>query len=230
MSSTAAASKTAKAYRHLRQFIEEGRFNGEKPLTEKELARRLGMSRGPIRESLVRLQSEGLLQAKGSRRGRVVTQFTEDQDLGELLFRYELREQIEVGAVRLAAKNMNGWQIDHLASLAAKVTEYTLSGESEPRYAATSEFHHYLIANCGNPLLFQVWEQFRLSPPRPKSVETEQRIFQNMPAEQRDQPWLEDVVEAIAAHDQDRAESLMRVRIRAVTEALRKSLWTNGPK
>jgi DNA-binding GntR family transcriptional regulator len=215
-------TKSDLAYRRLRELIAAGGFDGGERLTESKLAVQLGMKRGPIRESLLRLQAEGLLKSRGSRRSRVIM-YTEDQDPRDMLHRYEVREQIEAGAAGLAAKNMNGWQIDALRELAMQVGQYADPSQTGQLYAAGMEFHQYLVANCGNPVLLAVWERERLAPPQPRSWEMEQKLREQMPPE-HERASLLDVVDAIAVHDQDRAERLMKQRIRFVTNALRKVL------
>jgi DNA-binding GntR family transcriptional regulator len=55
------------AYLKLRDWIIEGSFPPGMQLRDKELAERLGVSRTPIREALLRLEDEGLVQTKPNR-------------------------------------------------------------------------------------------------------------------------------------------------------------------
>lgn len=52
------------AYIKLRDWILEGTFTPGMKLKDKELAKELGVSRTPIREALLRLEDEGLVQTK----------------------------------------------------------------------------------------------------------------------------------------------------------------------
>jgi DNA-binding GntR family transcriptional regulator len=217
-------SKTSQAYRQIRILIEGGHLGAGQRVTESKVAKMVGISRGPVRESLVRLEAEGLLSHGGSRRSRTVA-YTEDQNPEEMLQRYELREQIESGAVRLAAKNLTGWQIDRLMRLAKQADEARRSSDRQARYDAYSRFHQYLLANCGNPMFLEVWKTQRLAPTQPRSPEVEEMILANMPDLEADRAVLAEVVKAIAAHDPDRAELLMKQCIRHITEALRKTIW-----
>jgi DNA-binding GntR family transcriptional regulator len=219
-------SKTSQAYRQIKVLIEAGHLGAGQRVTETKLAKLVGMGRGPVRESLLRLEAEGLLHHKGSRRSRVVA-YTEDQNPSEMLRRYELREQIEGGAARLASKNMTGWQIDRLMQLACQLDETDRSHDRDARHEAGGEFHQFLIANCGNPLYLEVWQSQRLAPPQPRSPELEDMILGIADAfdGRGERGTLVEVVEAIAAHDPDRAETLMKHRVRSITEALRKTVW-----
>src|SRR6476646_9135645 len=65
-------------------------------LVEAEIARQLGISRGPVREALAKLRAEGLVYDE-PRRGSFVAELT-DHDVHEI---YELRAALELQAVRL---------------------------------------------------------------------------------------------------------------------------------
>ena len=54
-------SKQSVAYNYLRMAIITGRYPPEKPLVEREICDKLGVSRTPVREALRRLGSEGLV-------------------------------------------------------------------------------------------------------------------------------------------------------------------------
>jgi len=216
--------KSSSAYQRLRRMIEAGQIPIGERLTEAGAIQLTGLGRGPVRESLLRLEAEGLLQQRGARRSRVVG-YVEEENQQDKLLRSELREQIESGAARLAAKNMTGWQIERLCRLAQQVDHFFETGDDEKRYQAAYEFHEYLLSNCGNPLMLQAWQSFRLAPGRPRTRHNEQLIQSQIPEQERDRPsWL-DVAEAIARHDQELAEQLAKRRIRHVTEALRHVAW-----
>lgn len=88
------STKADSAYRQLRDLIQKGSVSPGERITEALAAKMVGMGRGPVRESLLRLEAEGWLRHKGEHQSRVVV-YVEDQDPREMLFRYELREQID---------------------------------------------------------------------------------------------------------------------------------------
>jgi DNA-binding GntR family transcriptional regulator len=219
-----AGTKAMEAYHRLRTLIIDGKFKSGDRLTAAAAAKLVRMGRGPIRESLLRLEAEGLLMNRGNRRSRVIV-YTEDEDRGKLLERYELREQIEAGAARLAAKNMSGRQIGELRQLAQRTVELERTGDREQRYKSNYEFHRYLVANCGNALMFEFWQNFHLVPTRPRTTRFEDEIRSHIAPNDRVHPNCVDVVEAIAQHDQDRAEEVMRRMLRLVTIAIEQTVW-----
>jgi DNA-binding GntR family transcriptional regulator len=80
----------------LRERLLGGGFVPGERLVEAEIARQLGISRGPVREALAKLRAEGLVYDE-PRRGSFVAELT-DHDVREI---YELRAALEMQAVRL---------------------------------------------------------------------------------------------------------------------------------
>jgi DNA-binding GntR family transcriptional regulator len=221
------SNKATKAYNLLKGLITSGHFAVSERVTEVKVASLRGLSCGLVRESILRLEAEGTLVRNGNRKSRLV-RVMDDQNPSDLLARYELREYIEGAAARLAAKHMNGWQIDHLRELCHAIDESHANDAPDRRYLATVEFHQYLVANCGTQLMCQIWEANNLAPVRPSTVDFEREILLLIPIEQRDNPSLADVIEAIASHDPDEAEKRSRQRIRKIADALRKCRWATG--
>ncbi|MEP7276539.1 MAG: GntR family transcriptional regulator, partial [Betaproteobacteria bacterium] len=91
------ASGTAFAW--LRDEILSGRMRPGQALSENELAQRLGLSRTPIREAIIRLESEGLLTVR-PQVGTTVAPI-DVEAVADVQF---LREAIECRTVALAAK------------------------------------------------------------------------------------------------------------------------------
>src|SRR5215469_15595529 len=88
---------TALAYKHIKEYILEGRLDGDSRLTEEFLAGQLGISKSPIREALNRLEAEGLIQIE-PRKGAYLRRLSAT----EVTQLYDLREALEVHAVRNA--------------------------------------------------------------------------------------------------------------------------------
>lgn len=87
--------------RLIRDAIVEGTLKPGRRLKEEELARELGISRTPVREALLALEKEGLVELP-PKRGATIRAFT----LEELEDAYDLRALLEGHAARLAAVRM----------------------------------------------------------------------------------------------------------------------------
>src|ERR671935_979582 len=104
-----------RVYDFLREEILSERLRPGAELQEVALSEELGVSRGPIREAIGRLAAEGLVTVR-PRRGAVVRSLSKD----EFLELYQVREALEMMAVRLAVPNL---QPDDLAQLEGLVDE-----------------------------------------------------------------------------------------------------------
>jgi len=91
-------SRSHALYEHLRKAIHDGTLRPGERLIEEVLAEAAGVSRTPVRETLRRLEAEGLVE--DADRGMVVTSLS-DTDLLELC---AVREVLEGMAAALAAR------------------------------------------------------------------------------------------------------------------------------
>jgi DNA-binding GntR family transcriptional regulator len=213
-------SKAEQTYRVIKKSLLSGVFKPGARLSEGQIAKKMGFGRMPVREAMFKLQAEGLLKKNGAY-GRMYVEYIEDQKVEDVVHRYEFREVIESQACRLAAKNMNGWQIDGLRNLLRILSESYQNDNREKRYEASLQFHAYILKNCGNPHMFQVWEEYRLMPFSPRSETVEARIQSHLADMDRHHGKLRTIVEAIASHNPDLAERTMREFIQEITEAIR---------
>ena len=90
----------------IRQAILDGRLEPGSRLKEEELARELGISRTPVREALLVLQAEGLIETTPNRGAVVVT-----HDADDLIDLYQLRALLEGYAARQAAATVSDEEI-----------------------------------------------------------------------------------------------------------------------
>src|SRR2546428_5892120 len=101
-----------RVYDHLREEILAGRLKPGAELAEVALSEQLGVSRGPIREALGRLASEGLVTVR-PRRGAVVRSLSKE----EFLELYQVREALEMMAVKLAVPRLRAEDFEALPGL-----------------------------------------------------------------------------------------------------------------
>ena len=100
-------------YTSLRESILNGALPPGESLSQVQLATKLGVSRGPLREAVRMLQREGLVEAEVNRRGRV-SSFSID-DLEQL---YAMRIVHESLAIRITVPRFSQRDIDAPASTA----------------------------------------------------------------------------------------------------------------
>nr|AEO27414.1 GntR family transcriptional regulator [Pseudomonas sp. 19-rlim] len=195
-------------FRRIQTAIVQGEIAPGSKISEPELARIYGISRGPLREAIHRLEGQRLLVRVPHVGARVVS-----LSHTELIELYEIRESLEGMACRLAAERMSQEEIDELrrvldlherdAAFQAGVGYYQQEGDFD--------FHYRIIQGSGNQTLskmlcgelYQLVRMYRLqfsaTPNRPRQAFAEHHR----------------ILDAIAERDGEMAELLMRRHIAA---------------
>jgi DNA-binding GntR family transcriptional regulator len=132
----------------LRDRIITGRLKPGDRLVERDVAEEFGVSRVPVREAIRILLGEGFLEALSPR--RIVVKQLSRQDVENL---FDMREALEVLAVRRAAERATDSQLQELAALLETARRATLSGRPERISRANTAFHHHIVELSGNELL-----------------------------------------------------------------------------
>lgn len=140
----------------LRQSILKGELQPGDRLLEIQLAKKLGVSRTPIREALRKLELEGLVLMV-PRRGAEVAAITE-KGLRDVL---EVRRSLEELAIELAIQRMSDENIADLEEARIAFRE-SLSSNDEIRIAQADEhFHDVIYRGTYNDKLIQMLNNLR---------------------------------------------------------------------
>lgn len=131
----------------LRDAITSGALRPGERLNQAELAKRLGVSRMPVREALRRLEAEGLVTLQPYR-GAVVAA-PSAHELREI---YEIRIALEGLALRLAVPRMAA---DTLARMEATLRRMDDEADSGTWLALNAHFHDLLYADSERALLLE---------------------------------------------------------------------------
>ena len=140
-----------RVYRHLRQEILADQLPPGTELSEVALSRELAVSRGPIREAMGRLAAEGLVTVR-PRRGAEVRSLTPT----ELIDAYQVREALEVLAVRLAVPRITEPDLARLDDLVDSMAGFAGKDQVADFFAANVAFHELLCELSGNEKLREV--------------------------------------------------------------------------
>lgn len=137
----------------IQQAIVSGTIPAGSKISEPELARRFDVSRAPLREALARLERCHLVERTPNTGARVVTLST-----AGLLSLYQLREELEGLACRLAAERMPAAEIDQLNQLLDEhlSTQRVREGESYYQEAGDLDFHYRIILGSQNDYLINI--------------------------------------------------------------------------
>ena len=151
--------QSERAYRELRQLVIDNQLSAGSQMLELEAAERLGMSRTPVREAMLRLQQEGMVEIR-PRHGMRVLPVSAD-DMREI---YDVLTALESTAAYLVAER--GLSKQQLAQLSGAVADMdrALDADDLVKWSqADEQFHHLLVQFSENSRLMQMvgtlWDQ-----------------------------------------------------------------------
>jgi DNA-binding GntR family transcriptional regulator len=181
----------------LRNAILSGRVKPGSILYERELAKQLGVSKTPVRESLTVLDHEGLVRTL-PRKGYLVSGFTV-QDVHNF---FDLRVILESAAVELAVSRITDKQLETLTAL---VPDGTPDDDMLKRLDRNVDLHYSLALLSGNDRLASL-------------VKTLMSEMRRMIAAGYVPEEHEKLMAALKERDPKRAAEAMRNHINAVRE------------
>lgn len=194
----------------IRDAIFDGAYPPGSALREVELASALGVSRGPVREALLKLEREGLVRGEWHR-GTTVTELS-DVDVAEL---DSLRAALEQLAVALVIE-----RAPDLAEIDAVVGRMERAADEHEMVRCDLDFHDAVYAAAGHRRLREAWaairSQVHLFLLTRIGVESEGYLA-GIPAEHRQ------LADALRARDREAALELFAVHRRHAFEILRGS-------
>lgn len=199
-------TKSESLTEYLIEAIVQGDIAPGSKISEPELAKRFQVSRGPLREAMMRVEGLGLIE-RIPHVGAHVIQFSPER-LVEL---YAVREALEGMAARLAARNITESELSGLEALLSTHSMHIeqVEGASYFHQHGDFDFHYRIIKAsrnrhlvallCGE--LYHLLRMYRYQSPRahsrPKEALNEHKF----------------ILQAIRNRDEELAEMLMRRHI-----------------
>jgi DNA-binding GntR family transcriptional regulator len=203
------STQADRVFHELEDEIVRGTIPMGTKLREEALAGRFGVSRGPLREALRRLEGRSLVQSAPHLGVQVVS--IDHSDMVEL---YEVREALECVAVRLATERMSDQELANLRALlesnAAKV------GDADTRYSqgeGEDDFHFRIALGSRSRRLQKLlcgdlYSLIRMCRYRTWLI----------PGQRRTRNDHETIMAAMEQRDGELAEMLMRRHVRSARE------------
>lgn len=139
------ASAVDRAYGSLKSAIIEARLGPGTPLSQNKLAAHLGVSRTPVREALLRLEHDGLVQRTADL-GFVVATITPD----EVDEACDLLKLLDTFVYVHAARVLTTEQLDDLLDLAKSMVRSAEQGDTEAWKAADLRYHETVMSAASN--------------------------------------------------------------------------------
>ncbi|EGR2838460.1 GntR family transcriptional regulator [Vibrio cholerae] len=200
------STKSENLTEYLIEAIVEGELAPGSKISEPELAKRFQVSRGPLREALMRVEGLGLIERIPHIGARVIQ--LSPTKLVEL---YAVREALEGMAARLAARNITEIELAGLESLLSTHSTHIdqVEGASYFHQQGDFDFHYRIIQASRNQQLigllcdelYHLLRMYRYQSPRSHS----------RPVEALEEHKF--ILRAIRQRDEELAEMLMRRHI-----------------
>lgn len=197
------------AVERIRAAIIDGRLGFGEQVSEVGLATTFGVSKTPVREALLRLRLEGLVEIH-PQRGSFVFALTEQQ-VAELTRFRELIESAALGEAMARARE------ELSARMAANLEEMArceAAGANDCLPALDTDFHASILESCGNPYLRSAYDLIAYKI---------QALRSRLPVQNREvddcQHSHAEILEAVRSRATARAQKLLREHIRNTESA-----------
>jgi len=140
-------------FNQLRTAIVKGELAPGSKVNEPQLSKQYGISRGPLREAIRRLEGCKLVEIKPNSGAKVIS-----LNKSQAIEIYEIREALEGLACRLAAMRINAEDCAALRTLLSK-HEKQIESENYRQYYQQEgdlDFHYLIVQLSGNVRLFNL--------------------------------------------------------------------------
>jgi DNA-binding GntR family transcriptional regulator len=203
---------TDRAYEFTKGRVLDSTYAGGEFITEGEVAEALGMSRTPVREAFLRLQSEGLLRLYPKRGALVVPVSIAEVDAvmetRMLVERFALEKVLAGGPAPAIA--------DELDAAIGEQVQQAAAGDADGFVAVDREFHTTFVTAAGNPIITALYDSLRDRQRRMviSSLLVDRKRIDSILVEHRA------LTDAIRAGDLERARTVLDGHLRGTLELL----------
>jgi DNA-binding GntR family transcriptional regulator len=193
----------------------EGRLRPGQDLNSVDLSRRFNSSRTPVREALMLLEQEGLVEIRARRRPRVAA-FTPER-VRQI---YEVREHLLELVGRLVAAKADEADLADLRQRVRRMREQADRGDVDSYFWSHVALQERMTAIAGNDTLKGILDSLALRTLilRHASLEKPGRLPDSVVAQ-------EQILQALEEHDADLAAMLLSRATRAAYAAIEQSPW-----
>jgi DNA-binding GntR family transcriptional regulator len=194
---------TDRVYAALRRKVIDSELAPGSQILEQELAIALGVSRTPLREALVRLENEGLLEIIPRHGVRIIPMSV--ADMKEI---YQVLVSLEsAAAAALASQPPTEAALDALDAIYDRMDAHLKAGDVTAWALEDERFHLKIIELAGNRRLREIvsncWDQAHRARMFTLRMQTHPQPLQSMKEHRQ-------IISALRKHDAAKAESLLR--------------------
>ncbi|WP_213411458.1 GntR family transcriptional regulator [Xylanibacillus composti] len=204
-----------KVYNEVKELIINGELKPGDLIIQDQIARRIGVSRTPLRRALAQLERDYLLES--TPQGLVVRRISS----GLLISVWEVRAALEGLACRLSAQMMDEATLVYLRTLITSAyKKWKEHGELEAYRKADVDFHTRLVQASCNPILHQNFTQTQVF-----ALAFSKGIIRSP---EETYPEHLAILDALEERNEEQAEKLMIEHLRKAIPTIRQSGWSDG--
>lgn len=206
-------SLRGRVFHRLREDILSGKYKEGDELKEVAIGEELGVSRTPVREAFRQLELEGLIQIIPNK-GAYVTGITE-KDVKDI---YMIRSLLEGLCAGWACEHITKEQMEEMEENIYLSKFHAQKGHLEQLAELDNRFHEILYEACNSKILEHQLRDFH-----EYVLRVRKKTLSNVNRGPKSNEEHEQIMEAIKAHDADRAEKLANMHIINAYENMVKS-------
>lgn len=195
-------------FHELRRAILELRLSPGTRISEAEIARRMGVSRQPVREAFIRLGRIGYLKIQPQRRTEVVK-----ISVREVLNARFIREALEVAVVRRACDRDTGPLIERLTESLKNQRAAQAADDRQEFHRLDDDFHLIIAQGAGCDFAWDLIDEQKAQMDRTRFLS----LAFGQPAVYEDHLAI---FEALKARDGAAAEAAMRLHLSRINDHL----------
>jgi len=199
----------------IRRAILDGDLAPGEQINQQQIAEKMGVSRGPIREALGQLEEEGLLR-NVPYKGTFVTEITPVY-IDEL---YSIRRVLEVFAVRRMIERADPEVLQKAQAILAAMNEVANTQDVNHLTELDLDFHSLICQGAQNAFLMQMWKSIQTGVRR--CLALRHGIYENPRDIIGTHP---DILVALESNDAERASRLLDQHIKEAGELLQR-VWS----
>lgn len=204
------------AYHALKALLVTSHHPPEPFLSERKLAKQLGMSNTPIRSAIERLEAEGFITIS-PQQGIMVRELT----AGQIADQYEIREALEPFILRKLAGRLSPEQVERVRTNLHEQEACAAGGDLIRFIELDRDFHLLFCEFLGNEVITRTLLQLQ---DRVRRVLL--RISRQVPERlTRSVPEHREIAEAVIAGDSERAAAAVLEHLRRGEQAILPAAW-----
>jgi GntR family transcriptional regulator, rspAB operon transcriptional repressor len=197
-------------YQTIKERIINMQLRPGEVLMAKRLAEQLGASRTPVREALVRLAHEELIEPSEGRKFKVA-----ELNLVRIMEIYDIRAALEGKAVAVAVEKATDEQLEQLERTHSILQNDFKQSDYDAFLVADFAFHQKIVEICGNQSMKKILENMAMHIQRIRylTVNIEDRLLNTLPEHGA-------ILDALKRRDSAEAQRALNVHFDAVSTGI----------